>query len=87
MLLFLQNIQDTKSNSFRIMKVHDHLQQITNPFQFNTTQITSTTNVLEENVLDKEDNFLEGEELDTLITHFQQNLQTTTQLIVIFHEK
>ena len=43
---------------------------MTKSFQFDTTQITSTTNIQEENVSDEEDNFLEGEELDTLINSF-----------------
>ena len=67
---FLQNIQDTKYNSFKIMNVRDHLQRITNPFQFNTTQDTNTTNSKEEDISDKEENFLEGEQLDTMINSF-----------------
>ena len=71
---FLQNIQDTKYNSFKIMKVCDHLQRITNPFKFNTTQISSTTNAPEEDISDKEENFLEGEHLDTLINAFSTEI-------------
>ena len=56
------------------MKVHGHLQWITNPFQFNTTQITNTTNIPEEDVSDEEDNFLEGEQLDTLINSFSTEI-------------
>ena len=54
----MQNIQDTKYNSFKIMKVRDHLQQITNPFQFNTTQNTNTTNAPEEDISDEEKKIL-----------------------------
>ena len=67
---FLQNIVDTKSNSFRIMNVQDRLQRITKPFQFDTTQIPNTTNVLEENISDEENNFVEGLHLDNLINLF-----------------
>ena len=52
------------------MNVRDHLQRITNPFQFNTTQDTNTTNSQEEDISDKEENFLEGEQLDTMINSF-----------------
>ena len=55
------------------MKVRDHLQQITNPFQFHTTQNTNTTNAPEEDISDEEDNFLEGEQLYTLIFFFNRN--------------
>ena len=70
----MQNIQDTKYNSFKVMKVRDHLQRITNPFQFNTTQNTSTTNAPEEDISDEEENFLEGEQLDTLINSFSTEI-------------
>ena len=56
------------------MRVRDHLQRITNPFQFNTTQISSTTNAPEEDISDKEENFLEGEQLDTLINAFSTEI-------------
>ena len=56
------------------MKVRDHLQRITNPFQFNTTQNTSTTNAPEEDISDEEENFLEGEQLDTLINSFSTEI-------------
>ena len=67
---FLQNILDTKSNSFRIMNVQDRLQRITKTFQFDTTQIPNTENVLEENISDEENNFVEGVHLDNLINLF-----------------
>ena len=73
-IAFLQNIQDTKYNSFKIMKVRDHLQRITNPFQFNTTQNTNTTNAPEEDISDEEENFLEGEQLDTLMNSFSTEI-------------
>ena len=71
---FLQNIQDTKYNSFKIIKVRDHLHRITNPFQFNTTKNTNTTNIPEEDESDDEENFLEGEQLDTLINSFSTEI-------------
>ena len=67
---FLQNILDTKSNSFRIMNVQDCLQRITKPFQFETSQIPNAENVLEENISDEENNFVEGLHLDNLINLF-----------------
>ena len=69
-IIFLQNILDTKSNSFRIMNVQDRLQRITKIFQFDTTQIPNTENVLEENISDEENNFVEGLRLDNLINLF-----------------
>ena len=39
------------------MNVRDHLQRITNPFQFNTTQDTNTSNALEEDISDEEEIF------------------------------
>ena len=56
------------------MKVRDHLQRITNPFQFNTTQNTNTTNAPEEDISDEEDNFLEDKQLDTLINSFSTEI-------------
>ena len=56
------------------MKVRDHLQRLTNPFQFNTTQNTSTTNATEEDISDEEENFYEGEQLDTLINSFSTEI-------------
>ena len=67
---FLQNILDTKSNSFRIMNVQDCLQRITKPFQFETSQIPNEENVLEENISDVENIFVEGLRLDNLINLF-----------------
>ena len=52
------------------MKVRDHLQRITDPFQFNATQITNTTNIPKEDLSDEEDSFLEGVHLDNLIYSF-----------------
>ena len=52
------------------MKAYDHLQKIIKQFEFNTTQITSTRNFLDANISDEEDNFLEGEQLDTLLNSF-----------------
>ena len=52
------------------MIVQDHLQRITKLQQFDTTQITSTTNFLDKHISDEEDNFFEGVHLDNLIYSF-----------------
>ena len=52
------------------MNVQDRLQRITKPFQFDTTQIPTAGNVLEENISDEENNFVEGLHLDNLINSF-----------------
>ena len=52
------------------MHAQDFLQRITKPFQFDTTEIPNTTNILEENMPDEENNFVEGLHLDNLINSF-----------------
>ena len=49
------------------MHAQDCLQRITKPFQFDTTEIPNTANILEENMPDEENNFVEGLHLDNLI--------------------
>ena len=69
-IIFLQNIQYTKSNIFRIMNVQDRLQRITKTFQFDTTQIPNTSTFLDENISDEENNIVERVHLDNLINLF-----------------